>query len=113
MVTKSTSPINQSILDIVGELKIAVLGYNGTPGLVSDVRSLTEYVKMLDGKINELSNSGCKVGRSIHAEPPATPAPKDTDKVTFQWLLEKLGVPVVTGVTTALLVAALIFYLKP
>jgi hypothetical protein len=109
MVARTPTQQTQ-IVDLINEIKQAVLGYNGNPGLVSDMRDVRTRLASLEDNLNELTKTGCKFGQVAHRSPDAKD--RADDKITFQWLVEKLGAPVITGITTAVLVASIINYVK-
>lgn len=74
--------------DDIKELKQAVVGYNGIPGLVSDMRDTKTIMTGMGEKLDEIYSTGCKFGQSIH-HTPHTKTRAD-DKVTFKWITEQL-----------------------
>ncbi len=110
MVTATIKPsideLHRQMFEIkqsLEEITRAVLGYNGTQGIVTKIA-------LIEQKVETISQNGCQAGRTLHTR---KDDPNESNSVTFKWIMEKMFVPVTTAIITAVLVAAVINYLKP
>jgi hypothetical protein len=94
----------------VKELTRTLRGHNGTPGVVSEIVQMRADLKNAIEKIGIMNEEGCRFGRNrltdldtdkiIEAMKEVTKKTKQetSDAITWKWLREKLGVPIVIAI---------------
>ena len=94
----------------VKELTRTLRGHNGTPGVVSEIVQMRVELKNAIEKIGTMNEEGCRYGRNRlnnldmnqvveMVKEETSKAKKETyDAITWKWLREKLGVPIVIAI---------------
>jgi hypothetical protein len=122
------------LIEETKELNRTLRGFNGTPGLVTQVTLLSHQVGTIANEVRRMNENGCNFiareklnqkqngGDPTLKDSPDKSVVKDSAEIeehaiTFRWLIEKLTVPIavaiVIGVINAIAIAKFIAPLIP
>lgn len=115
---------DQELITEIKELTRTIRGYNGTPGMFTRLELIKQSVDNLSETIERINERGCDYARQESYPRGGDPhlqsgKPESAEKqsITFQWLVEKLTVPVlvavIIGIINAILIAKYITPLIP